>query len=193
MLVGFFARFCAAHDPLLDLPEPKSVPEAWNVINSSVDNVAKLFETNQLREIAFQIANCSPAIRMLQANLPDGEAGRARREELAEMFGLGAAIIEATRVKEQPRETGQALYPDYRQRWQRIAAHYSDKELKAQVYVCPMHPLDRHLDRDARCTQCGMTLIRRRIPASPTYEKPRALDEIVAIADAPSPQGGGPR
>jgi hypothetical protein len=186
VVAGLIAPFCAAHDPLLDLPEPKSVPEAWNVINASVENVGKLFETGQLREIAFQIANCSPAIRRLQANLPPDDVGQARRAELQEMFGLGANIIIATREKDRPREKGQALYPAYLDRWQRIAAHYGESERNANVYVCPMHPLDRHLDRDARCTDCGMILIRRRIPASTTYEKPGAPSmKLLATPDAP--------
>ena len=170
--VVLFAPWCAAHDPLLDLPEPRSVPEAWNVINASVANVEKLLETNQLPIIAFQVANCSPAIRTLQAKLPAGEAGEARRGELGQMFNAGADVIVATREKVQPREKGQAKYAAWREQWKRIAAHYNEYERNADVYVCPMHPLDRHLDRLARCTSCGMTLIRRRIPASPVYEKP---------------------
>ena len=42
---------------------------------SSVANVEKLFETNKLPIIAFQVANCSPAIRTLQSNLPAGADG----------------------------------------------------------------------------------------------------------------------
>jgi len=164
--------FCAAHDPLLDLPEPRNVPEAWNVINASVANVAKLLETNQLPIIAFQVANCSPAIRTLQANLPAGDAGEARRAQLQQMFNSGADLILATRERVQPREKGSGKYAAWREQWERIAAHYDETQRNAPVYVCPMHPLDRHLDRDARCTDCSMTLIRRRIPASPVYEKP---------------------
>ena len=170
--VTLLAPFCAAHDPLLDLPAPRSVPEAWNVIDASVANVEKLFETNQLPIIAFQVANCSPAIRTLQENLMPGDAGGARRAELQRMFNSGAELILATREKVQPREKGIARYEAWREQWAAIAAHYDEKERNAAVYVCPMHPLDRHLDRDARCTACDMTLIRRRIPASPVYEKP---------------------
>jgi hypothetical protein len=175
------APFCAAHDPLLDLPEPRSVPEAWNVISASVANVEKLLETNQLPIIAFQVANCSPAIRTLQGKLPPGEAGEGqegqegqggRWGELQEMFNSGAKVILATRETVQPREKGLVCYAAWRDQWKRIAAHYDQSELNAAVYVCPMHPLDRHLDATARCTVCGMTLIRRRIPASPVYEKP---------------------
>ena len=59
-----------AHDPLLDLPPPMSVPEAWNVINASLANINTCLETNQFREVSYHVANCSPAIRLLQAKLP---------------------------------------------------------------------------------------------------------------------------
>ena len=187
-VVALLAPFCAAHDPLLDLPEPRSVPEAWNVIGASVANVEKLFETNQLPIIAFQVANCSPAIRTLQANLPVGGAAEARRAELQRMFNSGAELILATREKVQPREKGMAAYATWRQQWKDIAAHYDEKEHSAAVYVCPMHPLDRHLEEKARCTACDMTLIRRRIPASPVYEKPGQPSMKLEL----KPQGGRP-
>ena len=180
----------AAHDPLLDLPEPTSVPEAWNVINASVANVATLLENNQLREVAFQIANCSPAIRTLQANLPTGEGGRERRAELQAMFAPGSAIILATREKDEPARKARALFPAYREAWERIARHYDERERTAAVFVCPMHPLDRHLERDARCTACGMALVRRRIPPSPVYEKPGAPSmKLLATPDTPLTPG----
>jgi len=180
----------AAHDPLLDLPEPKSVPEAWNVINASLANVATLLESNQLREVAFQIANCSPAIRTLQGNLPAGDAGRERRAELQAMFALGSAIILATREKDEPGRKARALLPGYRESWERIGRHYDQRERTASVFVCPMHPLDRHLEKDARCTACGMSLLRRRIPPSPVYEKPGLPSmKLVATPDAPLAPG----
>jgi hypothetical protein len=180
----------AAHDPLLDLPEPTSVPEAWNVINASVANVATLLDNNQLREIAYQIANCSPAIRTLQANLPSGEEGRRRREELQAMFAPGSNIILATREKDDPARKARAVFPAYREAWERIARHYDERERTAVVFVCPMHPLDRHLEKDARCTLCGMALIRRRIPPSPVYQKPGAPSmKLLATPQTPLTPG----
>jgi hypothetical protein len=117
-----------------------------------------LLENNQLREVAFQIANCSPAIRTLQANLPTGDAGRERRAELQGMFAPGSAIILATREKDDAARKARALFPAYKQAWERIGRHYNERERSAAVYVCPMHPLDRHLEKDARCTACGMSL-----------------------------------
>jgi hypothetical protein len=53
-----------------------------------------------------------------------------------------------------------------------LESRYPPELLKAQVYICPMHPLDRHLKADEKCSICGMSLIRRRLPASGVYEKP---------------------
>ncbi|MGB7160064.1 MAG: hypothetical protein WBD40_18500 [Tepidisphaeraceae bacterium] len=187
---ALFVSPARAHDPLLDLPEPRSVPESWNVINASVANVATLLENNQLREVAFQIANCSPAIRTLQANLPADDAARERRAELQAMFSPGSAIILATREKDEPARKARALFPAYRESWERIGRHYDERERSAAVFVCPMHPLDRHLEKDARCTACGMALLRRRIPPSPVYEKPGAPSMTLrAIPDAPLTPG----
>ena len=68
LLAVFAAASAVAHDPLLDLPAPTSVSEAWNVITQSVANVEKCLDTNQLKELAYHVANCSPAIRVLQAD-----------------------------------------------------------------------------------------------------------------------------
>jgi hypothetical protein len=35
-----------------------------------------------------------------------------------------------------------------------------------------MHPLDRHLNADDKCSVCGMSLIKRHLPASGVYQKP---------------------
>src|SRR5687767_15535706 len=59
-----------AHPPDL-VPEPRTVPEAWNVIRQSAANIAALLDTNQLKEITLHVSNISPALRTLQANLKD--------------------------------------------------------------------------------------------------------------------------
>jgi hypothetical protein len=106
------------------------------------------------------------------------------------MFSSGAELILATRERVQPREKGMAKYATWREQWKAIAAHYDESQRNAAVYVCPMHPLDRHLERDARCTICEMMLIRRRIPASPVYEKPGAPSMMLELTpDAPLSQG----
>ncbi|MEO6435795.1 MAG: hypothetical protein ABIP55_08540, partial [Tepidisphaeraceae bacterium] len=186
MCLAFLAPLARAHDPLLDLPPPITIPEAWNVIHASIANIDKCLDAGLFREVSFHVANCSPALRTLQENLAKDDSLRARHDELEAMYTVGGAVIEATREKENSALKGRARYEIFKQRWAQIASHYKPAELNADVYVCPMHPLDRHLDKDARCTQCSMSLLRRRIPASVVYEKPGAPSMILtAIPDAP--------
>lgn len=178
------------HDPLLDLPEPKTAQEAWDVIRQSVDNVGSLLETNQLKPIAFHIANCSPAVRRLQADLGDRPDREALHQKLQEMFVAGGQVIVATRLKESPREKADEQYLLYRAKWDDIAEDYPTEVRSAAVYNCPMHPLDRHLKETDRCTICAMKLIRRRIPSSTTYEKPGAASMTIKFtADPPLKPG----
>ncbi|QOV90983.1 hypothetical protein IPV69_06385 [Humisphaera borealis] len=178
-------RPAIAHDPLLDLPEPKSVPEAWDVIRQSVENVGKLLETNQLKPIAFQIANCSPAIRRLQSELGDRADRQELREKLEAMYASGGSVILATRDKQSPLEKAQALYKTYKAAWDAIAERYPPELRTSAVYNCPMHPLDRHLKETDRCTICSMKLNRRRIPSSTTYEKPGAASMTLKLVPTP--------
>lgn len=175
-----------AHDPRFDPPEPQSVPEAWNVIRQCSGNVRSLLETGQLNEIAYQVADCSPAIRVLQSHadeLPDGDSVR---NQLNALFGSGAAIILANRDREDPRGKSQCAYEAFESALKEIESHYKPEVVKADIYICPMHPLDRHLNGDERCSVCGMALVRRRIAASSVYEKPGEPSmKLVARPDRP--------
>src|SRR5688500_20328172 len=59
-LLVLVARIARAHDPLLDLPAPTSVPEAWNVITPSVANIADGLETRQRQVEPYHVATLSP-------------------------------------------------------------------------------------------------------------------------------------
>lgn len=200
----------AGHDPLLDLPEPRSVPEAWDVIRQSVDNVGTLLAAGELKPIAFQIANCSPAIRVLQADVMAKSANSARARSAAKpgeppatgaadadaharleaLFAAGGAVITASRETETPRGKAEERYKAYRAMVSDVAAGYPQAVREAAVYVCPMHPLDRHLDPAARCTVCSMKLVRRRIPPGTTYTAPGAASMTLrATPDAPLRSG----
>ena len=74
----------------------------------------------------------------------------------------------------------------YRAAIDEVSRHYDRVLTTAEVYICPMHPADRHLDSTARCGICGMALVRRRIVASSIYERPGEPSmKIVATADRP--------
>src|ERR1041384_6550432 len=102
-ILTFFAFSAVAHDPLLDLPAPTSEPEAWNVITQSVVNIGKCLDTNQLKEITPQVANCSPAIRLLQAEAKN-RGDRTLIDQLEKLYFSGDAIITATLDKQAPVE-----------------------------------------------------------------------------------------
>jgi hypothetical protein len=172
-----------AHDPRLELPDPLTVQEAWDVIRQCTDNLGKLLETNQLKDVPFQVAVCSPQFRLLEAQAATTDA---RPDELkallAELFDTGTAIILASREKTEPRQKAEAEYRTWRTRLDAIAARYKPDVVAAPVYVCPMHPADRHLKVDARCTVCEMKLVRRRIPSGGAYEMPGQPTMTMALS-----------
>lgn len=179
-----------AHDPLLDLPDPRSVGEAWNVVHAALGNIQTLLDCHQLPDVAFQVSICSPAIRTLQQRA-EGRADAAElRSELQGMFGAGGDLIVATRERQGAREKGSISFAAYRRRWERIERYYRPQELNAVVYICPMHPLERSLEASDRCPKCGMGLIRRRIPASSVYEAPGAGSmKLTVLGGAPLAAG----
>ena len=183
------ASAARAHDPLNDLPAPTSAPEAWNVIRQSIENVAKCLETNQLKEVTAHVSNCSPAIRVLQADAKR-QSDKPLVDQLEKLFYSGDAIITAIRLKDDPIDKGRTALATHRAALDAVMARYKPEVLSAEVYACPMHPLDRSLDPRAPCPKCSMKLIRRRIPASTTYEKPGDLSmKLVATPDKPLQPG----
>jgi hypothetical protein len=171
VLLAAISFAALAHDPLLDLPEPTSVPEAWNVIKHSVANVEKCLDTNQFKELSYHVANCSPAIRLLQADARTrGDKGLI--QQLEALYYSGDAIITVTREKTDPVSKGREAYAIHRSAVDAVARQYKPETVNAPVYVCVHHPLERSLDPAGRCPKCSMSLVRRRIPASMTYEKP---------------------
>jgi hypothetical protein len=185
LALAFLTAPARAHDPLTDLPAPTSVPEAWNVIGQSVENIGTCIQTKQLKEIDAHVSNCSPALRVLQA-----EAKRtndtALYDQLEALYYSGDAIITAARLKEGAAEKALAALATHRAAVSAVAKHYSPEVVAARVYACPMHPLERSLDPATPCPKCAMKLIRRRIPASTTYERPGAASmKLAARPDQP--------
>jgi len=161
-----------AHDPRLDLPDPQSIPEAWNVILESAQNVDKLLEDGLLPDLAFQIANTSAPLRLLQARIDENPKPQVLLQVTKELMKTGFDLINASREKVNPLSLAKAKWKTYRQILDQLKSHYPPETLKSLVYICPMHPQDRHLKPGDRCSVCSMALIRRHILASTVYEKP---------------------
>jgi hypothetical protein len=175
-----------AHNPALDPPEPTSVPEAWNVITQCTANTQTLLDTNQLREIAYQVADCSPAVRMLQAHVSEQPKPTELAPKLEQMFNAGAAIIIAAREPNDPLSKARQRYSGFKTLVKEIAAQYPPEVVNAEVFICPMHPTDRHLKSSEVCSLCHMKLIKRRIAASSVYEAPGEPSMVMkASVDAP--------
>lgn len=191
-LCAFLASVAFAHDPRLELPEPKSVPEAWNVIVESSDNVGKLIETRQLKEIAFQVANCSPALRMLESHAAEAPEPDQLGAQIKQAFQTGIAVILASReATEAPTKT-RACYDAWRSCLGAVQEHYASPVIHSAIYVCPMHPLGTHLDPSDKCAFCGMPLIRRHIPASAVYDKPGEASTKLAVSISRPLEAGRP-
>src|SRR2546421_8178794 len=108
------AQLCLAHDPRLDLPEPKSVAEAWNVIVESTNNVEKLIALNQWPEVAFQLANTSPALRTLDAHAKE-MGGPGLKDVTYRLMHCGFDVVLASREKESPVEKASAKWKEFRE------------------------------------------------------------------------------
>ena len=144
--LAILAVTARAHDPLTDLPAPTSVPEAWNVIGQSVENIGTCIQTKQLKEIDAHVSNCSPALRVLQADAKR-QNDKALYDQLEALYYSGDAIITAARLKEGAAEKALAALATHRAALAAVAKHYPPDVIAARVYACPMHPLERSLDR----------------------------------------------
>ena len=183
--LGLFPRAALAHDPRLDLPDPQSIPEAWSVILECAANVDQLLDQGLLPDLALQIANTSAPIRLLQAHATDHADKDAFLAVSRELMTTGFDVILAGREKVEPLRLARAKWLIYRQLLKKLESHFPPESLRAIVYICPMHPHDRHLTRDEKCTACGMALVRRHIPASSVYEKPGEPSMKLTVTASP--------
>ena len=176
----------AAHDVPSRLPDPLSVAEAWNVLEGSKANVDVLVAGNLLRDMMYQIANSDRSLRYLAVHASDlAEPERTRVPKLCEeLLSAGSDIIAAIRDPKQA-ENVKSRWADYRKKLGELESAYPPATLRAAVYICPMHPLDRHLSDGDKCTVCSMGLIKRHLPASSVYEKPGEPTMTMTVAGGP--------
>jgi hypothetical protein len=162
------AAVALGHNVPSQLPDPLSADEAWNVLEASAANIDTLLQANLLRDITFQIANSDSSLRYLAAHSDQSRV----RELTGKMLADGSDLIGAIRNPKTPIDQIQSRWAAYRGELKALESQYPPELLKAQIYICPMHPADRHLKADDKCAICGMSLIRRHLPASGVYEKP---------------------
>ncbi len=184
-ILVFLSLSAYAHDPLANLPEPVSIPEAWDVLTQSVANIDKCIDTNQLGTISTHVGNCSPALRLLQSDAKK-KGDPALVAQLETLFAAGDAVIIATRQRENPAAKARDAYANYSAAIFQLARAYTPAQVKGGVFVCVHHPLERSPDPAAPCPKCGMKLVRRRIPSSLTYERAGEPSMTLSVrTDAP--------
>lgn len=182
------------HRGVCDVPVPESMlnpataAEAWNVIGLVTRNVEKLIEESRLPEIPQQISLCSPALRTLARvarNSPQAEAVTKETSQLREWV-----IAIARSSAEDNRATTESGFQKLKSLLGELGQHYDAGTVKAEIFICPMHPDCLSPKATAGCSKCGMALMTRRIPYSFVYTKP-GEPTMVMSASASGPCEAG--
>ena len=170
-----FSRLLSApvrgHDTSIQFPPPQSVGEAWNVIEESKTNVDQLLQANLMRDIGGQLVNIGTALRFLSDHA-DGPRSDVLRNQSISLITAEAGLLRATRELDDPQSQTRVPWKTWCDGLDRLESLYPNDVVHAQVYICPLHPLDRHLNPADKCSICGMSLVRRHVPASAVYQRP---------------------
>ena len=174
-LVMFVSAWFAGNtlaDPIVpgNILDPKTAPEAWNVIRLAIQNIDLLIGENRLSEIPVQASFCSPSLRTL-VRLATTEEAAAKAEShttrAIEWLGAVARSAEGNSIS----GTKDAL-DKFRLVLSDIARHFDPKDMASDIFFCQAHPDFVSEKEAAPCEKCGMHLTRRRIPYSFIYMKP---------------------
>ena len=152
------------------LMEPKNAPEAWNVIRLATTNVDRLFEEDRVTEIPVQLSFVAPALRTLMRSATTPEAIATTELQGKRAIGWLAVVARAAEEKNGP--SAKDNYGKLRFLLDDIARHFDPKDVKADIYFCPMHADFIAQDPKTPCGRCAMDLLVRRIPYSFVYTKP---------------------
>lgn len=150
--------------------DPKSVPEAWNVIRLSTSNVEQLIGEKRLAEIPVQIALCSPALRALArfATTPEEAAKLSQQTTRA----LGWVVAVARTGGENNQTATEDGFKALKTLLQELGQGYDPNVIAGDIFFCPMHPDFVSPKQATPCGKCGMGLFKRRIPYSFIYTAP---------------------
>lgn len=168
--------------------DPKSVPEAWNVIQFSTGNVERLIAGKRLTEIPMQIALCSPALRALARMETTPEGAEAVTKQSARLQGWVNAVAR-TSIENNQAATEDG-FKSLRQLLQELAQRYDPKIVAGVIYFCPTHPEVVATEIKAKCDKCGAAMFKRHIPYSFIYTTP-GEPSITMTAKASAPIEAG--
>ena len=172
ILASVWLASTACADPAVpgSILDPKTAPEAWNVIRLATKNIDQLIAENRLSEIPVQASFSSPSLRTLVRLATTEEAAAQAESQTAraiEWLGAVARGAEGNSLS----STKDAL-DKFRLVLSGIARHFDPKELASEIFFCRLHP-DFVSDKAATpCGKCGTPLLPRRIPYSFIYMKP---------------------
>lgn len=159
------------HNAPMLLPPPLSQGEAWNVIEQAGDNVDQLLAANLMRDVGGQLANISLALRYLNS-VAAGVKQDQIRNLTSKLASDEAGLLVASRDSDNAETKTRTLWTEWRENLRQLATLYPTDVVQSEIYICPMHPQDRHLNANEMCSVCGMSLVRRHLPASAVYQKP---------------------
>jgi hypothetical protein len=171
LIISCRIHFAIAHDSPVQLPPPRSDAEAWNVIEQSKANIDQLLGANLMRDVAGQLANTSVALRYLNDHAGGERAGDIRKLGTSLLDGE-AGLLRDSRDADNAQQKTKTAWADWCKQLSSLESLYPDSVIHAEVYICPMHPDDRHLDASDKCSVCGMSLVRRHLPASAVFQTP---------------------
>lgn len=193
-VIAIFAGVLLAHTNLADpvIPayvlDPKTAPEAWNVIRLATKNIDQLIAENRLSEIPLQASFCSPSLRTLARLATSPEAAAQAEPQTAravEWLGALARGAQSTSLS----ATKDAL-EKFRLVVSDFARHFDPADVASEIFCCPKHPDVASGQADTRCAKCEMKMFPRRIPYSFIYMKPgEPTARLTATQSAPIEAG----
>lgn len=161
----------SGHVPVPEsLLNPQSAPEAWNVLRLASTNIDRLVREGRLEEVPDQASLCPPSLRLL-ARLSEPTA--RRQETAVTTVRAGSAIDSLAQVCVAGDHAGaQAALAKWHTALDSLAASEDARIVRADVFVCPMHPDVLDTTVGSKCSKCGMALRPRLIPYSFVYTAP---------------------
>lgn len=149
--------------------DPQTASEAWNVIRLATANVTQLLEEKRMLEIPLQISLCSPALRTLTRLAPSTQQS-TREKQQEQGIALISSLVRASQAKDHVMAT--EAFSALLTLLSEIAKDYDQRVVRAEIYICPMHPEFVSVESTSPCDKCGMNLVARRIPHSFIYVAP---------------------
>ena len=177
-----------AHVPVPDsVLDPRSAPEAWNVLRLATANVERLLKENRLSEIDDQLSLCAPALRTLP-RLATADRQRPVAEQAIVASVAVSSMAQAAAVGDRP--TSESALASLHAALDKMSTSFDPATVHADIFYCPMHPDVVSATRAAVCPKCGMALVPRHIPYSFVYVPPGEPSLLLtATTDHPLAQG----